>query len=109
MAQRLEGFAAGKTPDQGWITVKVKLRPDEYAALQKEAEREGTARNRRVYPVDLIRDGVKLVLIARHAHPTQERRFVPGPASEPKATPRLPPQGQGQSPALPGPSPKPSR
>lgn len=93
MAQRLNGFAAGKTPDEGWVTVKVKLRPDEYAALQKEAEREGTARNRRVYPVDLIRDGVKLVLIARHAHPTQERRFVPSAASEPKATPRPPAQG----------------
>ncbi len=93
MAQRLEGFAAGKTPDEGWITVKVKIRPDDYAALQKEAEREGTARNRRVYPVDLIRDGIKLVLIARHAHPTQERRFVPSAASEPKAMPRPPAQG----------------
>ena len=99
MAQRLEGFAAGKSAEDGWVTVKVKLRPDEYAALQKEAEREGTTRNRRVYPVDLIRDGVKLVLIARHAHPTQERRFVPSPASEPKAVPRPPAQVQAPPPS----------
>lgn len=99
MAQRLEGFAAGKSAEDGWVTVKVKLRPDEYAALQKEAEREGTTRNRRVYPVDLIRDGVKLVLIARHAHPTQERRFVPSPASEPKAVPRPPAQVQTPPPS----------
>lgn len=95
MPARLPGFASGSSKDEGWITLKVQVRPAEAEALKTLADEEAERTGRKVYVSDLLRDGVKLVLIARHAHPTQRTRFQPGPASEPQAVPRGPARSTG--------------
>jgi hypothetical protein len=96
MTQRVPGFAPGKRPDEGWITVKVQLRPSVHDALKNEAQAESDRTGRQVYVSDLLRDGVLLLLTARRALPGQEQRFTPAPAeprfkpsdkSEPRARP----------------------
>ncbi len=81
--QRIEGFAGGQSPDQGWVTLKVKVRPDVAAALENEAQRESETLHRRVYVADLIRDGIRLLLLARRIDPAAPRaRFIPSDRSE---------------------------
>lgn len=80
--QRIDGFAGGQSPDQGWVTLKVKVRPEVAAALENEALRESETLHRRVYVADLIRDGIRLLLIARRADPAAPKtRFVPSERS----------------------------
>jgi len=79
--KRVDGFASGKNPDEGWVLVRVKLRPSVAAALKKEAMRESKELHRKVYVSDLIRDGIRLLLQARRINPykgsKRQGRFLP--------------------------------
>jgi hypothetical protein len=90
MPPRLPGFAAGSSKDEGWVTLKVQVRPAEAEALKTLADEEAERTDRKVYVSDMLRDGVKLVLTAHRRLPGQQRRFQPSPASEPAAQPRGP-------------------
>jgi len=84
--KRLDGHKRTKNPDEGWVVVKVKLRPAIVQALQKEATRESQALHRRVYVSDLLRDAIRLLLQARRIDPYADergvRRFIPSDRSE---------------------------
>ena len=82
MSKRLPGFKRGK-PDEGWIVVKVKLRPAVVAALKSEATRESETLHRQVYVSDLLRDAIRLLLVARRIDPyATAQRFMPSDHSE---------------------------
>mgnify|MGYP006194817573 CR=1 FL=1 len=82
--KRTEDFKKNKNPDEGWVSVKVKLRPAVLKDLKREALRETTQTNRHVYVSDLLRDSIRLLLQARRIDPYADtpRRFVPSPKSE---------------------------
>jgi len=80
--KRVDGFADGQKADEGWVVVKVKLRPSWLAALKKEATRESEALHRKVYVSDLIRDALRLLMIARRIFPHRKARFQPSDQSE---------------------------
>jgi hypothetical protein len=81
--KRIEGFKKAKTPDEGWVSVKVKLRPAVLQALKREALRETAQTHRHVYVSDLLSDSIRLLLQARRIDPYAEapRRFVPSDKS----------------------------
>ena len=81
MAKRLPNFRP-ENPDEGWVTVKVKLRPSWLAALKKEATRESENLHRHVYVSDLLRDSIRLLFVARRIDPHAAQRFVPSDKSE---------------------------
>jgi len=84
--KRLDGHKRARNPDEGWVVVKVKLRPAIVKALQNEATRESDAQHRRVYVSDLLRDAIRLLLQARRIDPYADerggRRFIPSDRSE---------------------------
>jgi len=80
--QRVDGFAGGKEPDEGWVVVKVKLRPSWAAALRAEATRESKTLHRKVYVSDLVRDALRAFMIIRRVFPARRPRFRPSPDSE---------------------------
>jgi hypothetical protein len=84
--KRIDGFASGEKPDEGWVIIRVKVRPAIAAALKNEALRESQALHRSVYVSDLVRDALRLLLEARRVHPSQtqyrRRRFIPSPDSQ---------------------------
>jgi hypothetical protein len=80
--QRIDGFASGENPDEGWIVVKVKLRPSWLEALKTEATRESETLHRKVYVSDLIRDALRLLMVARRIFPQKRSRFLPSDQSE---------------------------
>ena len=84
--KRIDGHKRDRKPDEGWVVVKVKLRPAIAAALRNEATRESDALHRRVYVADLLRDAVRLLLQARRIDPyaagREGRRFIPSDRSE---------------------------
>jgi hypothetical protein len=80
--QRVDGFAAGEKAEEGWVVVKVKLRPSWVAALKKEATRESEVLHRKVYVSDLLRDSLRLLMIARRIFPHRKTRFQPSDQSE---------------------------
>jgi hypothetical protein len=80
--KRVEGFAAGEKVDEGWIVVKVKLRPSWVAALKTEATREGETLHRKVFLSDLIRDAIRAFMLIRRISPAKRARFVPSDQSE---------------------------
>ena len=79
--KRVDGFASGEKSDEGWVLVRVKLRPSVAASLKKEAMRESKELHRKVYVSDLIRDGIRLLLQARRINPYEgvkkRGRFLP--------------------------------
>jgi len=87
--KRVDGFASGVNADEGWVLVRVKLRPAVADALKKEATRESRDLHRKVYVSDLIRDGIRLLLQARRIDPYEGKRtsassngrFLPSDAS----------------------------
>ena len=86
--KRVDGFASGVNADEGWVLVRVKLRPAVAQALKKEATRESRELHRKVYVSDLIRDGIRLLLQARRIDPYKGKRgsqadgrFLPSDAS----------------------------
>lgn len=82
MPKRVPGFKRGN-PDEGWIVVKVKLRPAVVEALKNEATRESEKLHRQVYVSDLLRDAIRLLLLARRIDPyAVVQRFVPSDQSE---------------------------
>jgi hypothetical protein len=84
--KRIDGHKRARKPDEGWVVVKVKLRPAIVDALQSEATRESDALHRRVYVSDLLRDAIRLLLQARRIDPYAEqrggRRFIPSEQSD---------------------------
>jgi hypothetical protein len=80
--QRVDGFASGENTDEGWVVVKVKLRPSWVAALKREATRESEVLHRKVFVSDLIRDALRLLMIARRIFPQKRSRFLPSDQSE---------------------------
>ena len=84
--KRVDGFAAGKSPDEGWVMLRVKVRPALAEALKAEALRESQELHRSVYVSDLVRDGIRLLLQARRINPYGKKRvrFMPSAASEGK-------------------------
>jgi len=84
--KRIDGHKRVKKADEGWVVVKVKLRPAVVQALQNEATRESQALHRRVYVSDLLRDSIRLLLQARRIDPYADergvRRFIPSEKSE---------------------------
>ena len=84
--KRVDGFANGEKADEGWVVVKVKLRPSWLKALKTEAARECETLHRRVYVSDLIRDAIRAFMIIRRIFPTRRSRFVPSEKSESKPT-----------------------
>ena len=82
MPKRVPGFKSGN-PDEGWIVVKVKLRPAWVEALKNEATRESEKLHRQVYVSDPLRDAIRLLLLARRIDPyAVAQRFVPSDQSE---------------------------
>jgi hypothetical protein len=87
--KRVDGFASGVNADEGWVLVRVKLRPAVAEALKKEATRESRELHRKVYVSDLIRDGIRILLQARRIDPYEGKRgshaadgrFLPSDAS----------------------------
>lgn len=79
--QRVDGFASGEKEDEGWVVVKVKLRPSWLKALKTEAVRETGILHRRVFVSDLIRDGIRAFMIIRRIFPVKKARFVPSDES----------------------------
>jgi len=108
MTQRVPGFAAGTSKDEGWVTVKVQLRPQVRAALQEEAQEESARTGRQVYVSDLIRDGVTMLLLGRRRLPGQDRRFggppPPAEAPEPRFVPSAKSEARAGAVPLPDPS-----
>lgn len=84
--KRVDGFASGQNAEEGWVLVRVKVRPAVAEALKKEALRESQQLHRSVYVSDLVRDGIRLLLQARRVDPYGARRarFIPSAASEGK-------------------------
>tara|TARA_B100000902_G_C26611163_1_gene575185 strand:+ start:127 stop:387 length:261 start_codon:yes stop_codon:yes gene_type:complete len=84
--KRVDGFAAGESPDEGWVMLRVKVRPALAEALKAEAQRESQELHRSVYVSDLVRDGIRLLLQARRINPygKTKTRFVPSSVSEGK-------------------------
>jgi len=82
--KRVDGFAAGENPDEGWVVVKVKLRPAIADALKTEATRESETLHRQVYVSDLIRDAIRAFMVARRIEPPGKgrKRFIPSDQSE---------------------------
>ena len=85
--KRVDGFGAGQSSDEGWVVVRVKLRPAVANALKNEAIRESAELHRRVHVSDLMRDAIRIFLAARRIDPYGKikRRFMP---SEKSGTPR---------------------
>ena len=82
MAKRIPKFKPGNA-DEGWVVVKVKLRPAVAEALKNEATRESEKLHRQVYVSDLLRDAIRLLLLARRIDPyAPPQRFVPSDQSE---------------------------
>ena len=82
--QRVDGFADGEKPDEGWVVLKVKVRPSWAEALRSEATRESTALHRKVFVSDLIRDALRAFMLIRRIFPRKRARFQPSDQSEPK-------------------------
>jgi hypothetical protein len=82
--KRIDGFAEGQKPDEGWVVLKVKVRPEVAEALNLEAQRESDALNRRVFVSDLLRDSIRVFMVARRIEPASKRRnrFIPSTQSE---------------------------
>jgi hypothetical protein len=82
--KRIDGFAEGQKPDEGWVVLKVKVRPEVAEALNLEAQRESDALNRRVFVSDLLRDSIRVFMVARRIEPANKRkgRFIPSNQSE---------------------------
>jgi len=82
--KRIDGFAAGENADEGWVVVKVKLRPAVADALKTEATRESETLHRQVYVSDLIRDAIRAFMVARRIEPPgkSRKRFIPSDQSE---------------------------
>jgi hypothetical protein len=83
--KRVDGYDQDKNADDRWVVVKVKLRPEVADALKSEATRESRALHRKVYVSDLLRDGIRLLFLARRIDPFaggSRRRFLPSDQSE---------------------------
>ena len=79
--KRIDGFADGKRADEGWVVVRVKLRPSWAAALKKEATRETEVLHRKVFVSDLVRDAIRAFMIIRRIFPIKRNRFIPSDQS----------------------------
>lgn len=75
--ERVPQFKNPQDRDEGWISVKVKVRPGVLAALKKEAHRETQELRRRVYVSDLVRDGIRLLCIARRLDTRPRAKSAP--------------------------------
>ena len=82
--KRIDEFKETKKPDEGWVVIKVKVRPEVAEALNSEAQRETETLQRKVYVSDLVRDGIRLIMVARRIEPAGKRRgrFIPSDQSE---------------------------
>ncbi len=81
--ERVAGFASGKNKDEGWVVIRVKVRPSWAEALKKEATRESGQLHRRVFVSDLIRDAIRAFMIIRRIFPAPRKaRFQPSDQSQ---------------------------
>lgn len=79
--QRVNGFAGAENADEGWVIIKVKIRPSWAEALKSEALRESEQLQRRVFVADLIRDAVRAFMLIRRILPITKKRFQPSDQS----------------------------
>jgi hypothetical protein len=80
--KRVDGFGNGEKSDDGWVVVKVRVRPEWVEALQAEAQRESQQLNRRVYLTDLLRDALRGFMVIRRILPATKPKFRPSDKSE---------------------------
>jgi hypothetical protein len=80
--KRVDGFRNDEKTEDGWVVVKVKLRPEWVEALRTEALRESEQLSRKVFVSDLIRDAIKAFMLIRRILPTAKARFQPSSKSE---------------------------